>query len=241
MSEDVEPAAPPAVLARIAHAKAGPGRVVPVTHAETGETIGRAEALHAEHLTGETGDAMIERFVRWRNFYRNGWLDQRLVTPETTRAWAARYLATPTTLLYLLYAGDVLIGRTGFLQLTATSFMTDGLVRGERGGGPRFLHRVSAALAVADLELTGISAMRAKILSDNDLALDQATRYGYRVTHTRALYRHRDDRGVWLDEDPQGGELDPRQLLFLRAERDALLAAAGTPPAPAPTPATETR
>ncbi|HEY4056548.1 MAG TPA: hypothetical protein VGM39_08055, partial [Kofleriaceae bacterium] len=202
MSEVSEPAASPDVLARIARAKAGPGLVVPVAHAETGEEIGRAEALHADHLAGATGDEMIERFVRWRNFYRGGWLDQRVVTPETTRAWAARYLATPNTLLYLLYAGDTLIGRTGFLQLTATSLMTDGLVRGERGGGLRFLHRVSAALAVADLELTGVRAMRATILSDNDLALDQATRHGYQVTHTRALYRHRDDRGIWLDEDP---------------------------------------
>ena len=210
----------PEVLQVLSEVKAGlRQRTVPILD-PMGRTVGRAEALGAPHIT----DGLVERFVRWRNANRSGWLDQRPVTVTSTREWLARYLASEDTLLYLLFAGEALVGRTGLVSLTCTSFVTDGLVRGERGGGPNFIRRANRALMRADLEFTGVDSIISKILSTNEMALESSDRLGYRTAREVALYCRRTPEGLVLVEEPTA-ERDSRSLLYRVAHRGDILQA----------------
>lgn len=202
------------MLEQIRAAKQGERpRIVSIVDEDAGVVIGRAEVLGVQHID----DALVERLVRWRNRHRFGWLDQRTVTVETTRAWLEKYLRAPDMMVYLLFAGDKLIGRTGLLELTAESFLTDGMVRGEPGGGPRFFYWMGKSLLAADRELTGVTSVVSKILEDNELALDSSTRLGYVTERSVPMYRREDVRGTWLSEQPgPDATQHPARLLYRR-------------------------
>lgn len=171
-------------------------------------------------------DTLIEQFVRWRNQNLSGWLDQRPVTFEGTRAWARNVTRDPTRLALLMYAGDKLIGRCGYLELTADECLSDGLVRGERGGGLYFVHHAQVAGLIWQFETLGIRSVLSKVLSTNDAALESCRRLGYDLTcvESRPLFRHEDVQGVYFLEHGEADQVfEESTILYLRLSKEDFL------------------
>jgi len=192
--------------------------MIPIQHGDVPEA-GHLAPLTEAHL----GDnALIDRFVRWRNQIRGGWLDQRPVTADGTRRWLQEVVVNPTRMSFLIYFGESLIGRCGFLNLTANQNESDGLVRGERGGGISFMHSANVAGLEWQFRELAIRGVCSKVLSTNESALEGCRRLGYPMTPraSRPVYRHTYPDGVVLREsgDPEQ-ELAGVRLHYLRIEK----------------------
>lgn len=193
---------------------------IPIFDCE-GRLIGRHEHLCQRHLDD---DALVERFVRWRNQNRSGYLDQRPTTFEATRKWLIDVVTNPTRQASLMYAGDVLVGRSGTVDIRPQEVMSDGLVRGERGGGIRFMHYAQVAGIIWTFRFLGISAILSKVLSSNDAALESCRLLGYDMQpyQVRPVYRKEGPEGIYLEE--HGGpeeQLPGVQLAYYRLRREA--------------------
>ena len=217
-SEDAAPAAPRQIdlLQRI---KAGASRLqVPICDRRRAE-IGRLVALTQAHLGDE---ALVGTFVRWRNQFREGWLDQRPVTIEGTQRWLQEVVSNPRRMSFLIYFGEKLVGRCGFLDLSAEENESDGLVRGERGGGPDFIHCANVAGLAWQFNELGLSAVRSKVLSSNGFALEGCRKLGYAMTPfaARDVFRHETPQGAVLRESgAQEQKLADTRLLYLRVSK----------------------
>jgi hypothetical protein len=198
-----------------------------------GRSIGRIECMTYGHLDD---DALLETFVHWRNRNRAGWLDQRAVTLESTRAWMRRALESDRCLHRLFYAGDRLIGRGGMVELTREGYMSDGIVRGGRGGGLHFMNFVNFACMAWDFEHFDLDFIDSKVLETNALALNSTNLLGYRARHRRSLFRTRTPDGDVLTETPAettepagalgaGSVVSDVQLCYTRVSRNDFEAA----------------
>jgi hypothetical protein len=183
-----------------------PATTVPLALVDfEGRPIGRIECMTSRHLDDE---ALLATFVQWRNRDRTGWLDQRAVTLESTRAWMRRVLDSDRCLHRLFYAGERLIGRGGMVELSREGYMSDGIVRGGRGGGLHFMNFVNFACMAWDFEHFDLDFIDSKVLETNALALNSTNVLGYRARHRVPLRRMSAPEGDVLTEDPDGS-LDP--------------------------------
>lgn len=172
-------------------------------------------------------EPLVETFVRWRNQIRTGWLDQRQVTPEGTRQWLETALGDDRRLNRLVYVGDDrLIGRTGFVDLGRRGNMSDGIVRGERGGGMNFMHFVNFACMAWDFEHLDLSTMYSKVLVTNDLAMESTRTLGYRILGDVPLYRVETASGpVFTEISTSGAVATGEMLRYLGCDRQCFEAA----------------
>ena len=185
--------------------------------------IGRAETMTRRAL--EDGP-LLETFVRWRNQNRGGWLDQRVATLEGTRRWLEAALADDRRINCLLYFGDRLVGRAGFVDLGARGYMSDGIVRGERGGGMNFMHFVNFACMGWDFEHLRLSTMYSKILVTNDMARGSTSALGYRVLGEVSLLRSETSEGAIFTEISNfEGVAAAETLQYLACDRECFEAA----------------
>jgi hypothetical protein len=168
-----------------------------------GRTIGHVSAMTRADAED---DAMIERFVRWRNQNRSGWLDQRPVTFEGTRRWAMRVIEEPDRIAFLMYHQDRLIARSGLLNLTRWWNESDGLVRGEPGGGAFYMYQAQAAMVKWEIEALRQRLVLSKILSTNDGGLNSCRSMGCDMAPiaVRSVYRHVHPEGEVLQETGSG-------------------------------------
>lgn len=184
-----------------------------------GFEVGRLAPLTQDHL-GD--DWLVSTFVRWRNQNREGWLDQRPVTAEGTHRWLQEAVENPVRMSFLIYFGERLVGRCGFLDLSAAENESDGLVRGERGGGPEFIHCANVAGLTWQFSELGLSTVRSKVLSSNVFAVEGCRKLGYAMTPfaAREVFRHEDRQGVVFREQglPEQ-ELPDVRLLYLRLSK----------------------
>lgn len=193
---------------------------IPIVDAD-GRTIGRLEILGLRHVGDE---ALVEQFVRWRNQNLVGWLDQRPVTKEGTAAWVAETATNPTRVAMLIYAGDKLVGRCGNINLRPWELMSDGLVRGESGGGIRFIHYAQVAGLIWTFLKLGVDTVHAKVLSTNDLSLASCRSLGYDMRPYREsrIYRKASPTGVFFEEFGEPTErVDDATLQYLQLTRDS--------------------
>ncbi len=184
-----------------------------------GEVVGALVPLTVEHL----GDGdLIETFVRWRNQNREGWLDQRPVTPEATRRWLEAVVRVPNRMSFLILWGDRPVGRCGFLNLTPEDNESDGLVRGERGGGYHFMRDAQIAGICWKFERLGISSIWSKVLSTNERAQASCESLGYRMEpfDSRPVYRQHYPDGNVLTEEGDGELCPDLRILYLRLTRE---------------------
>lgn len=180
---------------------------IPVSD-DRGSEIGHLEPLTVRHL----GDpALVETFVRWRNQNLSGYLDQRPVTVSGTEAWLRETVCSPLRLAFLIFHGEKLIGRCGFVKLTPTDQEADGLVRGERGGGMNFLFQAQVAGLDWIFRNIGSESVVARVLSDNELALHNCERMGYDLTPfaTSDVYRRMSPAGDQLLDEGSAAERIP--------------------------------
>jgi hypothetical protein len=179
-----------------------------------GKAFGRIECMTFEDLDNE---ALIATFVRWRNQYREGWLDQREVTLDSTRAWMRRALESDERLNRLFYFHDRLIGRGGMVDFCRHGYMSDGLVRGERGGGMSFIPFVNFACMGWDFENLDLHWMDSKVIDSNTTALHSTELLGYRVIRSVPLYVASD--GQITETASPGSVVHNSRLCYLRVSR----------------------
>ncbi|MGL4460736.1 MAG: hypothetical protein ACRC1K_01170 [Planctomycetia bacterium] len=208
-----QPPAAPAVLERLERLRTGAETMRVPIRDDSGRPVGRLEPVTWKHAADDT---LVETFVRWRNQNREGWLDQRPVSFEGTKKWLTAMLAAPDRLLTLFYWNETLIGRTGFVALGADRYLTDGLVRGERGGGRDFLYWTSLANAKNEFEITGVKEFYVKILSSNELAIQNSDRLGLETVTAVPVYKHESEAGVEILEHGEKQQLIPGVLLVYR-------------------------
>lgn len=196
-----------------------------------GRTVGRYETLGLKHI----GDSsLIEQLVRWRNQNVSGYLDQRRVTPEATAAWVVDAATNPTRIATLIYAGETLVGKCGIVQMTPGRVMSDGLVRGERGGGIKFMHFAQISRMIWDFYFFQLEEIHSKVLSTNDAAQESCRRLGYDMKpyRSQALYRKAYDEGVVLEEFGEPSELlTDVKLDYYRLDREAFFRVVNANPA----------
>ena len=144
--------------------------------APTKQVVGSLVPLSVSHLVDRQ---LVDRFVCWRNQNREGWLDQRAVTAEGTLRWLERVVNDPLRMSFLIYWGDRVVGRCGFLNLTVRENESDGLVRGERGGGYYFMRDAQLACLRWQFEALGLQAVYSRVLSTNERALNSCRLLGY--------------------------------------------------------------
>jgi len=213
------PPAEPWQLARVAEIKRPETpRVLPVVDFDQ-NVIGRVVSCTQDLADDRT---LIETFVRWRNQNLAGWLDQRPVTQEGTERWFRKALADPSRLNILFYAGDKLIGRGGMIELSRDSYMSDGIVRGERGGGINFMHFSNFACMSWDFANLGISTIYSKVLATNEMALSATKLLGYEILGSVPLYVKNTPSGTLITEEAEEGlVVHPARLWYLSAPQAA--------------------
>lgn len=187
---------------------------IPIHNSERKE-VGFLAPLSVSHLND---NSLIETFVRWRNQNLEGWLDQRPVTVEGTRKWLEVVVNDPTRMTFLIYWGKRLIGRCGFLHLTRTDSESDGVVRGERGGGCYFMRDTQIACLIWQFSTLNNQSIFSKILSTNVQALANCQSLGYdmRLSIERPIYRVSYPEGDLLTEEEHGEPCSECMLLHLR-------------------------
>jgi hypothetical protein len=75
-------------------------------------------------------DALLNRFIDWRNQNRNGYLDQRPVNLDGVVSYVEDVVYNPSRLTFLAYCDGRPIGRLGAVKIGPIEHESDGLVRG---------------------------------------------------------------------------------------------------------------
>jgi len=152
--------------------------VVPIMD-EQGGQLGELRPITVAHLQDE---ALLERFVVWRNQHRLGYLDQRPVTLAGVRRYVEDVVYNPTRVSFLAYCDGRPIARMGAVRIGPQEHESDGLVRGERGGGMQFVHRAQLTGMILLFYALNQTSIISRVLSTNDLARESCTSLGYDMT-----------------------------------------------------------
>ena len=179
--------------------------VVPILD-EQGRELGELRPITVEHLRDE---ALLERFVVWRNQNRLGYLDQRPVTLAGVRRYVEDVVYNPTRLTLLAYVEGRPIARIGAVRIGPLEHESDGTVRGERGGGMQFMYRASLADMVLMFYAFNQRSMISRVLSTNDLARDSCKTLGYDMCPVVSVpvYRVQHPDGYTLETSGRPEEL----------------------------------
>lgn len=191
----------------------------------SGRETGCLVPLTERHLLDAS---LVTTFVRWRNQNLAGYLDQRPVTEAGTRAWLERTVLDPLRMAFLVFWEDRMIGRCGFVNLTPGDQEADGLVRGERGGGMNFLFEAQVAGLDWIFWHVRSGSVVARVLSTNDLALENCRRMGYDLAPfaTIPVYRRVTPEGAQLLDNGRDEERLPGvELYSIRLSREAFFRA----------------
>jgi|GEM_PF-4921081 hypothetical protein len=193
---------------------------IPIVDSD-GRRIGRLEPLGLPHLEDAN---LIRQFVRWRNQNLSGYLDQRITNELETAKWLLDVVTNPTRITFLIYAGDKLIGRCGSVQMRPWEMMSDGLVRGESGGGMRFIYYAQVACIIWLFRILHLEKIHSTILSTNDMALDNCRSLGYEQQPYKStpVYRKFSSIGDVLEEHGHPAELVPEmKLQYFRLNQES--------------------
>lgn len=177
--------------------------------------------------------SLLERFVVWRNQHRTGYLDQRPVTLDGVRRYVEDVVYNPTRLTFLAYFEGRPIARLGAVRIGPVEHESDGLVRGERGGGIQFMHRAALAEMIVLFHALDQRSMVSRVLSTNELALDSCAAKGYdmRPVVSHPIYRIRHPEGDTLETTGDPADRVPGVTLdTFRLQRDAFFAAMAQQP-----------
>jgi hypothetical protein len=161
------------------------------------EQIGTLSPISVKHFADAE---LLERFVRWRNQNLSGYLDQRPVTLEGVKRYVEDVVYNPTRLTFLAYCDGQPIGRLGAVKIGPREHESDGLVRGERGGGMHFMHFAQITGMVLLFEAFNQQCIYSRVLSVNDLALESCRKLGYSMQpiSSQAIFRHEHPNGFSL-------------------------------------------
>ncbi|MGF0537430.1 GNAT family N-acetyltransferase [Agrobacterium sp. ES01] len=152
---------------------------------DTESVIGKLVPLTRKHLENEQ---VIGKLTDWRNANMQFFLTQFTATPERTKTWLDQVVfKTPTQLMFLIYAGDDMIGHFGFKDLTADDVMLDNAMRGERGGHPKLLQIAGRALIEWLFSKTGVKKVLGYVLSNNASAIMMNRTMGFGGWHKYPL------------------------------------------------------
>ena len=173
---------------------------------EEGRGLGELRPITVEHLEDL---ALLEQFVGWRNQHRRGYLDQRPVTMAGVRRYVEDVVYNPTRLSFLAYCDGRPIARMGAVRIGPTEHESDGLVRGERGGGMQFVHRAQLTGMILLFHALNQTSIISRVLSTNDLARESCTSLGYDMTPvvSQPVYRIRHPDGDTLEASGRPDEL----------------------------------
>jgi len=197
--------------------------VVPILD-EQGSELGVLRPITIEHLRDES---LLERFVVWRNQHRLGYLDQRPVTLAGVRRYVEDVVYNPTRLTFLAYCDGRPIARMGAVRIGPHEHESDGLVRGERGGGIQFVHRAQLTGMVLLFYALNQTSIISRVLSTNDLARESCTSLGYVMAPvvSQPVYRVCHADGDTLETSGRGDELvEGVTLDTFRLNREAFFA-----------------
>jgi hypothetical protein len=155
------------------------------------------------------------------------------VTLDGVRRYVEDVVYNPTRLTFLAYFEGRPIARLGAVQIGPVEHESDGLVRGERGGGIQFMHRAALAEMVVLFHAFDQRSMVSRVLSTNELARDSCAAKGYdmRPVLSQPIYRIRHPEGDTLETT--GGPVDRVPGVTLdtfRLQRDAFFAAMAEQP-----------
>jgi hypothetical protein len=173
---------------------------------EQGIELGELRPITVEHLQDE---ALLERFVVWRNQHRLGYLDQRPVTLAGVRRYVEDVVYNPTRVSFLAYCEGRPIARMGAVRIGPHEHESDGLVRGERGGGMQFVHQAQLTGMILLFHALNQTSIISRVLSTNDLARESCTSLGYDMTPvvSQPVYRIRHADGDMLETTGRADEL----------------------------------
>ena len=194
------------------------------------QEIGVLRPINVAHLADQS---LLERFVVWRNQYRAGYLDQRPVTLDGVRRYVEDVVYNPTRLTFLAYCDGRPIARMGAVRIGPTEHESDGLVRGERGGGMQFIHWAQLAGMILVFYALNQRSIISRVLSTNELALDSCVTKGYdmRPIVSQPIYRVRHPDGDTLETSGDPVDRLPGVTLdTFRLQRDAFFAAMAEQP-----------
>lgn len=142
----------------------------------SGREIGVLRPIDYDDLLNEP---LLEQFVRWRNQNLEGYLDQRPVSIEGVKRYVEDVVFNPTRISFLAICDGRPIARMGAVKITPIDHEADGLVRGERGGGIRFLYYAQISGLAFLFKLFDHQRALARILSSNELAIENCLGFGY--------------------------------------------------------------
>jgi len=191
---------------------------------ELGQEIGVLRPITIDHLRD---DSLLERFIVWRNQNRTGYLDQRPVTLDGVRRYVEDVVYNPTRLTFLAYCNGRPIARMGAVRIGPTEHETDGLVRGERGGGMHFMHWAQVAGMILVFYALNQRSIISRVLSTNELARESCAAKGYNMRPLVSLpiFRVRQPEGDTLETAGDSADLVPGVTLeTYRLQRDAFFA-----------------
>jgi hypothetical protein len=122
----------------------------------------------------------------------------------------------------------------GAVRISPVEHEADGLVRGERGGGIRFLYHAQVAAMVLIFRCFNHQGMVSRILSTNELALENSAAFGYDMEPSlvQPIYRKEHSNGFIFETS---GNVEDRvngvSLYTLRLTRRAFFETMAARPA----------
>lgn len=178
---------------------------IPIINYE-GSEVGHLEPITRKHIDDE---GLIKSFVEWRNRNLTGWLDQRPVTHEGTRKWMSHVIDETDRMNFLIYYGRKLVGRCGLINLHREWHESDGLIRGEIGGGIFFMHQTQSACIQWLIDNLKQRLIVSKVLTSNTSGLNSAISLGYDEKSFQhvPIYRKSLQGGDLLTESGEQDEL----------------------------------
>lgn len=170
---------------------------------DAGLEIGRLVPLTTRHLDD---DVIIGKLTDWRNANMASFMTQFTATPGRTRNWLRNVVfKNHTQLMFLIYAGDLLIGHFGFKDLDEREVLLDNAMRGERGGHPKLLPVAGRSLIGWLFDRTPVDTVYGYVLAKNAAAIMMNKAMGFGLWEKYPLNRQVTDSEIRWDLGPKGG------------------------------------
>jgi RimJ/RimL family protein N-acetyltransferase len=178
-------------------------------------TIGYLTPITSSSLSDED---LLRRLTEWRNRARERFFSQATLTCTQTAEWMRRSVLTNhNRLLFVINADSTPIGTVGFTLTSSRSAEQGNLIRGESGGGLKFMQRAHRALLQWLFQNFDIDNTYALVFADNFFAVNHLRSLGFVDIERIAMYRREGSGSVHYEADASGLGV-PRQRDALKME-----------------------
>lgn len=124
---------------------------------------------------------IVDLFVKWRNKYMKYFKTQFLAEHEQTKLWINKSIKKSDSVLFLIQFNGKPVGHFGLNNISKNFVELDNAIRGEREGPIDLFYHIEKYLIDISFNFIGTNNVKAKVLSNNFLALKMHENIGFQI------------------------------------------------------------